>query len=411
MHLEMRVKFVLPLRAGLNLVPVLLLTVAARNCVGQTAASAEQQRQQAIALEQQGKNTEAEAAWRSVAQAAPANAEAYAHLGFLEARQERYKEAVPLYRKALVLDPAMPGLKMNLGLAQFKAGALKEAIQTFMPLLKSEPASSPEALRLTTLIGIAHYGLGEFAAAVPDLKAATAGDPQNLPFRLMLAQSCLASKQYPCVLDVYHEILLLNAESAEADMLAGEALDELKDGAGATQQFRAAVKADPKVPNVHFGLGYLLWTQSQYEEAAQEFRAELVNVPNNAQAMAYLADTQMRLNHPEAALPLILLAIKINPAMELPHLDLGILDSDAGRRDDALRELKEAARLGPSDVNVHYRLARLYKAMGRTPEANVEFQKTSNLHKAEEATVFEELERARAKGKPAAEPEGASSDN
>jgi tetratricopeptide (TPR) repeat protein len=156
MHLEMRVKFVLPLRAGLNLVPVLLLTVAARNCVGQTAASAEQQRQQAIALEQQGKNTEAEAAWRSVAQAAPANAEAYAHLGFLEARQERYKEAVPLYRKALVLDPAMPGLKMNLGLAQFKAGALKEAIQTFMPLLKSEPASSPEALRLTTLIGIAH---------------------------------------------------------------------------------------------------------------------------------------------------------------------------------------------------------------------------------------------------------------
>ena len=31
----------------------------------------------------------------------PADAEAYAHLGFLEARQEHYKEAVPLYRKAL----------------------------------------------------------------------------------------------------------------------------------------------------------------------------------------------------------------------------------------------------------------------------------------------------------------------
>ena len=41
-------------------------------------------------------------------------------------------------------------------------------------------------------------------------------------------------------------------------MLAGEALDEMKDKAGATQQFRAAVKADPKEPNVHFGLGYLL---------------------------------------------------------------------------------------------------------------------------------------------------------
>jgi len=29
----------------------------------------------------------------------------------------------------------------------------------------------------------------------------------------------LWAKQYPCVLDTYHEILMLNAESAEADML------------------------------------------------------------------------------------------------------------------------------------------------------------------------------------------------
>jgi Flp pilus assembly protein TadD len=96
--------------------------------------------------------------------------------------------------------------------------------------------------------------------------------------------------------------------------------------------------------------------------------------------------------------------------MELLHLDLGILDSDAGRRDEALRELKEAARLRPQDATVHYRLARLYKAMGRNAEASVEFQKTSSLHKAEEATVFQQLERARAKGKTAEEPEATSKD-
>ncbi len=88
---------------------------------------------------------------------------------------------------------------------------------------------------------------------------------------MLLAHSCLSAKQYQCVLDVYHEILLLNAESAEADMLAGEALDEMKNTAGAIEQFRAAVKADPREPNVHFGLGYLLWTQNQFDEAAKEF--------------------------------------------------------------------------------------------------------------------------------------------
>jgi Flp pilus assembly protein TadD len=41
-------------------------------------------------------------------------------------------------------------------------------------------------------------------------------------------------------------------------MLAGEAQDEMKNHGGAIEQFRAAVKADPKEPDVHFGLGYLL---------------------------------------------------------------------------------------------------------------------------------------------------------
>jgi tetratricopeptide (TPR) repeat protein len=250
------------------------------------------------------------------------------------------------------------------------------------------------------LIGLAHYGLQEFAPAVPYLKEATASDPQNLPFRLFLAHSCLAAKQFQCVLDVYHEILTLNAESAEADMLAGEALDEMQDHDGATQQFRAAVKANPKEPNVHFGLAYLLWGQGQYEEAAQEFQAELDNVPNNTLALAYLANTDLKLNHPEAALPLLEKAIRIDPGMELAHLDLGILYADAGRRDDALRELKVAAKLSPDDVKVHWRLARLYQAMGRKDEATAEFHKTSGLTKAADDSVLRKIDNARAKSKP-----------
>jgi len=380
---------------------MLLLILATGSCMGQTVAPEEQQRQRAIALEQQGRNAEAEAAWRVFARAEPGRAEPYAHLGFLEARQEHYAEAVPLYRKALVLDPAMPGLNMNLGLALFKSGALKEAIQIFTPLLKSEPASSPEALRLTTLIGIAHYGLGEYAASVPELKAATVSDKKNLPFRLMLAQSCLATKQYPCVMDVYHEILMLNAESAEADILAGEALDEMQDRPQATQQFRAAVKADPQAPNAHFGLGYLLWTQMQYEEAAENFRAELEIDPNHTQSMAYLADCDIRMSQPEAALPLLKKALQIDSNNELAHLNMGILDADAGHQEDALLELRKAVTLRPSDVNAHFRLARLLKAMGRKAEAQVEFDKTSSLTKAADDSVFSKLNDARAKGSSA----------
>jgi tetratricopeptide (TPR) repeat protein len=357
-------------------------------------------RQTAFTLEQQGNNAEAETAWRAVLKDHPADSEAFAHLGFLEAKQEHYKDAVVFYRKALALNPAMAGLRLNLGLSQFKGGDLTDAIRTFEILLKSEPKSSPEALRLTTLIGLAHYGLGEYAAAIPYLKQATAADPQNLPFRLTLAQSCLSAKQYPCVLDVYHEIVSLNADSAEADMLAGEALDEMKDKDGATQQFRAAVKADPKMPNVHFGLGYLLWGLSQFDEAAKEFQAELNNNPKNPQALTYLADCEMKLGQPEAAPPLLKEAIHIEPKIELAHLDLGVIYSDAGRNDDALRELKLAEQINPADENVHWRLGRFYKSMGRNLESKAEFDKTRSLQKATDQSVLTKLHQAQAQGNP-----------
>jgi tetratricopeptide (TPR) repeat protein len=388
---------------------VQLLFLAVTLAIGGSPGSAQSppgeanQRDTAFTLEQQGRVSEAEAAWRSVLSAHPSDAEAYAHLGFLEARTEHYSQAVLHYRKALALNPNMAGLKLNLGLALFKSGDLKGAIQVFTPLLKSEAAGSPEAQRLVSLLGIAHYGAGEYAAAVPYLRTAAAGDPQNLQFRLYLAHSCLSSRQFQCVLDVYREILSLNAESAEADMLAGEAEDEMRNHGAAIEQFRAAAKADPREPGVHFGLGYLLWTQNQFEEAAQEFQAELKNVPDNAQALAFLADSYMQLNRSNEAMPLIQSALKIDRTLPRAHLDLGILYAEAGSTQDAIRELKLAATLTPEDPNPHWRLARLYQSIGYKAEADREFQKTSMLHKQENDTLMMKLKAAQEKGKPAAE--------
>jgi len=370
---------------------ILWFTMAVAVCLGQDVQLVESQRQTALTLEQHGKNAEAETAWRAFLKQHPANPEPYAHLGLIQARQQHYKEAVPLYRKALALSPSTPELQLNLGLALFKAGEMKEAIRFFQPLLRNQPPSSPDAQRLTILLGMAHYALGEFADAAPYLKQAAARDPQNLGLRLSLAHSCLWSKQYQCVLDTYHEILLLNAESAEADILAGEALDELKDHAGAIKQFRAAVKANPNEPDVHFGLGYLLWTQRQYEEAASELQAELTNNPNQIQALVYLGDAQMQMGHPEAALPILEQVERVAPTLSLGHLDLGILYADAGRNEEALRELNVAKKLTPEDVNVHWRLGRLYRAMGKKNEAKVELDKASSLTKATDEALINKM--------------------
>jgi tetratricopeptide (TPR) repeat protein len=369
-------------------------------CVSQTATTAADERQTAIAAEQQGRYVEAETAWRSVSKDDPSNPEPYAHLGFIEAKQEYYEQAVPLYRSAFALDPKMPGLRLNLGLSLFKSGAMEDAIETLTPLLKESPPESPEAQRLDVLIGMSHYGLGDYAAAIPYLKEATAHDTQSLWLRMSLAQSCLASKQFPCVLDVYREILALNAESAEADMLAGEALDEMRDHAGAIREFQAAAKADPKMPNVHFALGYVLWTQNHIEEAAKEFSAELENTPDHPQALIYLADVDIKLSDMGAAQPLLEKAIRIDPKITLGHLDLGIVYAELGRGTDALREMKIAEEQTPDDQNVHWRLARYYKEAGKAAEAKAEFDKTRSLQKAAGESVYKKLGETEAKGQP-----------
>lgn len=354
-----------------------LLTVAGP-CWAQVKAAPDSRRQEALTLEQQGKPAEAEAAWRAISRAKPSDPEAYAHLGLLEARQQHYKEAIPLYQKALQLGPAVPGVRKNLGLAYFKSGDLRGAIREFGIVLKSQPGD----FQLSILIGMAHYGLAEYKEAVPYLKDAAANDKQNLPLRLALAHSCLWTKQYQCVMDTYREILALNPDSAEADMLVGEALDEMKDNEGSTKMFRAAVKADPKFPNAHFGLGYLLWTQKQFKEAASEFQAELVIDPDHVKARLYLADADIQMDQMNDALPLLERVEKHDPGIALAHLDLGIVYTENGRNEDALRELVAAEKLMPGDVNVHWRLARLYRVLGKTNEAKAEFETAGKLNKA-----------------------------
>ena len=155
--------------------------------------------------------------------------------------------------------------------------------------------------------------------------------------------------------------------------------------------FRAAVKANPKEPNVHFGLGYLLWTQKQYPEAATEFQAELANDPQHAQSMLYLGDTDLQLNKPDEARPWLEKAAQLDPSMWLADLDLGIIDSDAGRNDQALRELQLAENLKPDEVNVHWRLGRLYRSMGRKEEAKAELDKASKLNKAADEDLYQKI--------------------
>src|SRR5581483_11365579 len=94
-------------------------------------------------------------------------------------------------------------------------------------------------------------------------------------------------------------------------------------------------------------------------------------------------------NQMDAARPVLQTAIKIDPTAALAHLDLGIIAAEDGRNDDALREFLAAEKGMPNDVNVHWRLARLYRTLGRKEEAKAEFDKASILNKKADDDLFD----------------------
>jgi tetratricopeptide (TPR) repeat protein len=332
-------------------------------------------RLKAMALEQKGQNAEAEQIWDGIAKTDPRDAEALAHLGLLEARQEYYDTAIDYYRRAVAINSDLPGLQMNLGLALFKAAQFPDAIKSFSSEIKKHPGDR----RLTILLGMAHYGMKDYLVTIPYLQRATENDPQNPILRMTLAHSCMWSKQYQCVLKVHKEMLALKAESAEEDMLAGEALDQIGDSAGAAKAFQAAVLANPREPNVHFGLGYLLWTQNKWAEAANELELELQNDPRHVKARIYLADSWVRLNEFAKALPELEKLVASDGTEPLVHRDLGLIYADSGRREDAIRELRMAMEADPWDVEPHLQVAKFYESIGRKDEANAELDRARKL--------------------------------
>lgn len=123
----------------------------------------------------------------------------------------------------------------------------------------------------------------------------------------------------------------------------------------------------------------------------KEFKLELANDPNHAQALAYLADIEIKRNDNAAAQPLLEKAVHQTNPPRIAFLDRGILYADQDRRDEAMAAFQRAIQLDPAQVDAHWRLARLYASMGRQQDAKAEFAKAKELHKQQDEPLAEKM--------------------
>lgn len=302
------------------------------------------------------------------------DAAAEANAALALARAGKYELAIPRYRAAIALDPGLPGIHLNLGLAYFKLNRFSEAASSLKRAAKADPAN----FQVRALLGMSYYGSRRFDAAAAELQRAAGQQPDNIELRFKLAQSYLWSGQYEAAKNQFKFLLEKNPDSAPVHMLLGEVLDAGRQNEQAITEFEAAVRASPDEPEVHFGLGYLYWKQGRYDDARREFQTELANQPQHVQALTYLGDAEMHIGNRPQATDYLKRALKADPNARLAHLDLGILLTGTDPQ-NAATCFREAIRLDPARPDAHYRLGQLLLSMGREQEADAEFAKVKEL--------------------------------
>ena len=137
----------------------------------------------------------------------------------------------------------------------------------------------------------------------------------------------------------------------------------------ALQQFTAVVKADPRYPAVHFGLGRLLFRQGKDREAVEHFKSELQLHPDHAEARFHLAKALLRMGRTGEVLG----HLQALQGRKVDQSEFHFVLAKTYRRlkqpAKAIEVLLQGIDLNPEFPDAHYLLARLYLETGRPRQA------------------------------------------
>lgn len=248
---------------------------------------------------------------------------------------QQFSRAAALYKKILVLQPGLIEAEVNLGLMYQLTGDLHAAISCFQHVLVKDQALYAPNL----LTGLDYLKLDSPGDALPYLLRATAAKPNSVEALAGLANSYLQLHRYPEAEAQFRRATELN-DGKDADawyglgatylsmekeaegglrrtsspfraVLLGEAYLEQGKRDKAIATLKTVVNGSSAVPCAHSLLGFAYLRDSQNDDAAQQFQLDL-NPQSGSECL-------------------------------LAKLGLAALYADRAEREDALRELREAA--------------------------------------------------------------------
>src|SRR5712664_500295 len=247
--------------------------------------------------------------------------------------------------------------------------------------------TSRTSTKLRIRVASALLEAGEYETALRTLEGLPAADRNSAEVSYWRARGYekLATAAY---LRLYQA----DPNSYRLHQLMGDLEAAKGDDGKAIEEYRAAIALKPSLSNLHYSLGHLLWKDLKVPEARVEFEAELALNPRHPGALNDLGDTYLLEHQPNKALPYLVRALAADSGNSDIHRDLGTAYSELGDYRKAEVHFKIAVS-NDHDGSVHYKLARVYQALGEKEKAAREFAVSTALNRESHNKLEKQTER------------------
>jgi tetratricopeptide (TPR) repeat protein len=359
----------------------------------------------AIQHHQAGRLRDAEDIYRQLIAGDPNNPHALHLLGVLFSQSGRNDQAIEFLRRAIAQNPTAAQYQCNLGAAFISSGRYEEAIDTYQRVLVLQP-DVPDA---QANLGLAYTKLGKFSRAIECLEAALKAKPNDFKILSSLGSALSQEGRQEEAIEILKRAWALRSDYAPTHSTLGNALLRLGRSDEAIAAYRTALALRPDFPEVLYNLAGLLCEKGSTDEAIELARKSLALMPNAAGTLYvlgralqkqhrldeaceslrkclsldpkyYLAhnglgNVLLELNRHEEAIVAFAKVIELCPSGEASY-NLGSALWQAGRCEDAIKDLKSAEEQGFKDPRVYNNLGAVHHQLGRLEEAAEFFKKS-----------------------------------
>jgi tetratricopeptide (TPR) repeat protein len=334
---------------------------------------------QAKAARQRGDDAAAIEKYKAIIKLAPHLAAAYNNLGMLYFNDQDYTRAAEVLERGLQLNSNMPGAAAMLGMSYFQLGKPDKS----EPLLEKALRANPKDDQVEMVLVKVLINTQKLPEAVAYLNNYIERNPKSQDAWYLLGKTYLHMSE-----DALKKINEIDPDSVVAHEIAGEIDESMHNYDLALVEYKKAIDKAPNAPGTHMHMGDAFWNMGKWQSAQEEFRAELANDPNNCVARWKLANAILEANDSnEDAYTELNRVIDRCPALMQARVDRARALVRMGKHSEALPDLLMAEKESPREPTIHFLLAAVYRAQGKSVEAQAEMKTYGELQREASAAV------------------------